>query len=86
MNTRGARMKIEINIDSTDDGMTGDFNITLGDKGKLLLQKLKEVIENPDEFVQRIGNSVVNNVLYGGGGDKTKGSAVAESSVGPAGY
>ena len=79
-------MKIEINIDSTDDGVRGDFHMVMGEKGQALLQKLRDALADPDKFVGLIGEKVMNGVLYGGDGSKSKSPAVAESSGGPAGY
>ena len=78
-------MKIELEINSTDDGLKGDFSLVMGEKGIELLKKLRHVMENPDEFIGKVGEKVMNGVLYGGG-SKSKSPAVAESGGGPAGY
>lgn len=78
-------MKIELEINSTDDGLKGEFKLVMGEKGIELLKKLRYAMENPDEFIGKVGEKVMNGVLYGGG-SKSKSPAVAESSGGPAGY
>jgi hypothetical protein len=78
-------MKIEINIDSTDDGLKGDFNMVMGDKGIEFLKKIRDAIADPDAFIEGLGSKVMNGVLYGGG-SKSKSPEIAEPSGGPAGY
>lgn len=79
-------MKITINIDGNDDGLKGDFSIVVGELGRQLVDKLKALIGNPDEVIGRIGNAVMDNVLYGGRGSKTEDSGGSEPSSGFTGY
>lgn len=79
-------MKIEINVDSTEDGLTGGFEVHLGQTGIEFLQKLRDLLKDPDDFVKKIGNSVMDGVLYGGSGNKSTGTAVAQQSGSDIGY